>query len=404
MSTPEGGAGWGAAGRLQGATADGDLREPALIESPGGALAGNPGWLGWVAGSFGPSGGGCPGSADETADHWRHMSTRGFFVAYLGVMAAAMAMLLLWPASWLVAISAVTATAVAGIFVGVRRHHPRRGRAWLFLAAALVCNAAARVVYVLLPGQIGTLKPWVWMAFALHLIMLAFLIAGFFGLAKSNVHGRVALIDATIIVMGAGLVAGVFIALPYARRPGLTGVEVAVRDGYMLRDIDHAGRPHQLRDGGALDLLHGPARHRRRRAPGLRRDRPARAGSTAHGRPPARPCCCGCCSSWRSEPPRLCHPWRRSTCRSPPTTWRSPPSGSAWSRSPLCFRRPCWSAAHSAFDRGISRFSSRYPPSSSCSCWRAWSSWLCTCAARSVASGCCAMASPTSQHRRTPRR
>jgi diguanylate cyclase (GGDEF)-like protein/PAS domain S-box-containing protein len=165
------------------------------------------------------------------------MSTRGFVAAYLGVIAAAMAMLLLWPATWLVAVWAVTATAVAGIVVGVRRYRPQRTRAWLFLAAALVCNAAARVVYVLLPGQLGTLKPWVWVAFVLHLVMLVFLIAGFFGLAKSNVHGRVALIDATIVILGAGLVAGLFIALPYARRPGLTGLEVAVRDGYMLRDV-----------------------------------------------------------------------------------------------------------------------------------------------------------------------
>ena len=165
------------------------------------------------------------------------MSTRGFVAAYLGVMAAAVAMLLLWPASWLVTVAAVTATAVTGILFGVRRHRPQRARAWLFLAAALVCNAAARVVYVLLPGQLGTLKPWIWVAFALHLVMLVFLIAGLLGLAKPNVHGPVALIDATIVILGAGLVAGLFVALPYARRPGLTGLEVAVRDAYMLRDI-----------------------------------------------------------------------------------------------------------------------------------------------------------------------
>ena len=52
------------------------------------------------------------------------MSTRGFVAAYLGVIAAAMAMLLLWPATWLVAVWAVTATAVAGIVVGVRRYRP----------------------------------------------------------------------------------------------------------------------------------------------------------------------------------------------------------------------------------------------------------------------------------------
>jgi diguanylate cyclase (GGDEF)-like protein/PAS domain S-box-containing protein len=163
--------------------------------------------------------------------------TRWFVVTFVCVLAGVGASYLLWQDFAPAAAALVGVGSAAAVVAGVRRYRPRRARAWLFLAAALLLNAAARTVYLLLPGEPGTLKPLIWVTIALHVVMLGFLIAGIRGLATSNVHGRVAVIDAAVILLSTGLLAGTFVALQLASTPGLDRFHSYISVGYVLRDV-----------------------------------------------------------------------------------------------------------------------------------------------------------------------
>ena len=165
------------------------------------------------------------------------MVTRWFVVTFVCVLAGVGASYLLWQDFAPAAAALVGVGSAAAVVAGVRRYRPRRARAWLFLAAALLLNAAARTVYLLLPGEPGSLKPLIWVTIALHLVMLGFLIAGIRGLATSNVHGRVAVIDAAVILLSTGLLAGTFVALQLASMPGLDRFHSYISVGYVLRDV-----------------------------------------------------------------------------------------------------------------------------------------------------------------------
>jgi diguanylate cyclase (GGDEF)-like protein len=165
------------------------------------------------------------------------MQIRRVAAAYAGLVIAATA-LHLWyaPASsaGVVVIGLASAGAVA---YGVRRYRPARATAWWLLASAVAINAAARVVYDMLPGDAGTLKPWGWVVWSMHLAMLVLLVAGALGLARSTLRGASAAIDAAIIVLGSGLIGGILIAIPYASAPGVGDLWRSVRVAYVFRDV-----------------------------------------------------------------------------------------------------------------------------------------------------------------------
>jgi diguanylate cyclase (GGDEF)-like protein/PAS domain S-box-containing protein len=129
------------------------------------------------------------------------------------------------------------AGSAGAILFGLRRYHPRLTRSWLMLALAVALNALARVIYNALPGTAGTLKPAVWVVWLVHLAMLVLFVAGVGGLARWAVRGATALIDTAIIALGAGLLFGVLIAIPYASTPDIGQVWAGVRVGYVVRDV-----------------------------------------------------------------------------------------------------------------------------------------------------------------------
>ena len=129
----------------------------------------------------------------------------------------------------------------AVIIYGVRRYRPGRAWAWFAIAAVPALASAAGVLYVLLPGHIGHLKPYLWTVLLLRLAVFAFTLIGLVGLAHTLASGpeqkRTALVDLVVLLFGAGLLAGVVAALPFAVRPDLPDFVEVVRAVYAVTDV-----------------------------------------------------------------------------------------------------------------------------------------------------------------------
>ncbi|HKE63156.1 MAG TPA: EAL domain-containing protein [Micromonosporaceae bacterium] len=165
------------------------------------------------------------------------MPIRLWATVYACLIGAASAIHVWWqPASSAAVVVAGTAT-TAAVIVGVRAYRPRHSAAWLLLGAAVSVNAAGRVVYDALPGADGTLKPWSWIVWIMNLVVIVLLASGALRLARSTLRGAPAAIDAAIILLGAGLLAGVLIAIPDAGGPGVGDLWRTVRVGFVFRDV-----------------------------------------------------------------------------------------------------------------------------------------------------------------------
>jgi len=165
------------------------------------------------------------------------MGTRGLIAAFAGLLAVLGASHLVWPGVAAAAAASVGVLSVAAVAVGVRRYRPRHAGSWRLLGAAVLAHAAARTVYLLLPGEPGSLKPLVWITFALHLTMLVLFVAGIRGLARSSPHDRVAVIDALVVLLGVGLLGGAIVVSGSGDVPGLAGLVSYAGVGYLLRDV-----------------------------------------------------------------------------------------------------------------------------------------------------------------------
>lgn len=157
--------------------------------------------------------------------------------AYAGTMAVLVAAYLALPGAAAFVIAFVGAASAAAILMGVRLYRPIRTLPWRMLAAALALNASARVVYDLLPGAPGTLKPGIWLVWLIHLVMAVLLLLGLLGLTQRRARDRATVIDVAIIVLGGGLVLGVLVAVPYASTPGIGTLWASVRVAYVARDV-----------------------------------------------------------------------------------------------------------------------------------------------------------------------
>ncbi|HEY9484067.1 MAG TPA: EAL domain-containing protein, partial [Micromonosporaceae bacterium] len=133
------------------------------------------------------------------------------------------------------ALATLAVVSAGAIVVGVRRYRPAASFWWLTLALALVLDAAGGIVYDALPGPAGQPKPWNWTVWVDQGLMFVLFVAAIVGLARSTFRGVSAAIDLAIIVLGAGLIGGIVIALPYAG--AADGVVGAIRVSYVLRDV-----------------------------------------------------------------------------------------------------------------------------------------------------------------------
>ena len=163
------------------------------------------------------------------------MDLRRLISLYGGVMIVISLVYFLGQPVRSLALGALAIVSAGAIVVGVRRHRPAAARWWLALALALVLDAAGSILYSALPSAAGQLKPWNWTVWIIQGGMFVLLVAATVGLARSTFRGVSAAIDCAIIVLGAGLIGAIAIALPYAN--AATGVVGTVRVLYVLRDV-----------------------------------------------------------------------------------------------------------------------------------------------------------------------
>ncbi|MDG4826855.1 EAL domain-containing protein [Asanoa sp. WMMD1127] len=135
------------------------------------------------------------------------------------------------------AVAVIGVTSTGAILAGVRHYRPRRRRSWQALAVAVFLNALARVVYDTLPGQLGE-KPQTWIVWLIHLAMVAFFVVGILGLARpTGLRTVTVVVDTLIILLGAGLLFGILVGVPYATHNDVSGIWAAARIGYVARDV-----------------------------------------------------------------------------------------------------------------------------------------------------------------------
>ena len=133
------------------------------------------------------------------------------------------------------ALLALAVVSASAIVFGVRHYRPRTAWCWYLLAAAVVAEPVGTIIYDALPGSRGILKPWNWIPWVIQGLMLVLIVAALLGLSRSVLHRSSAAIDGAIILLGAGLIGGLTVAVPYAH--AATGIVAAVRVAYVLRDV-----------------------------------------------------------------------------------------------------------------------------------------------------------------------
>ncbi len=128
-------------------------------------------------------------------------------------------------------------SAAAAIVYGVRRYRPARAWAWIALAAVVPLSATGRLIYDRLPGAAGTLKPGIEFVSIVLVVMSGLMIGGLIGLARTAERDFTAVIDVAILLLGAGLLAAVIIAIPYAVTPDVPTIQAATRVLFVARDV-----------------------------------------------------------------------------------------------------------------------------------------------------------------------
>lgn len=133
---------------------------------------------------------------------------------------------------------AIGLSAVAAIVIGIRLQRPRAAGAWYLIAAGQLLFVAGDIVWAVFEFGLHS-EPFPSVADLLYLGGYPVLAAGLLKLVRIHLRGGDlgALIDASIITIGAGLLAWVFLIDPYVDDHTLSGLELAISVAYPLSDI-----------------------------------------------------------------------------------------------------------------------------------------------------------------------
>jgi diguanylate cyclase (GGDEF)-like protein/PAS domain S-box-containing protein len=135
--------------------------------------------------------------------------------------------------------AAIGLTGSGAVLLGVRRHRPRRAGLWLLLAASLALLCGGDAAYNVMVQILGMDNPFPSVADALYLAMYPTLAIGLIGFIRSCNGGRDrgSLLDALTVTSGLGLLAWIFLIVPYVRDPDLKVLEKLTSVAYPLGDI-----------------------------------------------------------------------------------------------------------------------------------------------------------------------
>ena len=140
---------------------------------------------------------------------------------------------------------------VAAIVVGVRIHRPRAASAWYLIALSQLLFVAGDIVWTIF--DVLHMDPWPSIADALYLAGYPVLAVGLLRVigARRDTGDRRALIDASIVTLGFGVLAWVFLIDPIYDDLSLSTLELAISAAYPLGDLLVLAVAARLLTGGA---------------------------------------------------------------------------------------------------------------------------------------------------------
>jgi PAS domain S-box-containing protein len=128
---------------------------------------------------------------------------------------------------------AIGLSAAAAIVVGALRNRPRRMLPWMLFASAQVSFVIGDLLYYMFDAEFPSVGD------AFYLAVYPLLVAGLLVLIRARSEGRDrgSLIDASVVTVGVGLLAWVFLIEPYTRLDGIDGFERIMSMAYPLMDV-----------------------------------------------------------------------------------------------------------------------------------------------------------------------
>ena len=132
-------------------------------------------------------------------------------------------------------------SSAAAILVGIYRYRPPRPLPWLLLAGALFAYSLERTLYAALRLRppLDSNGTRAIQQYVLQLLVGVFIVTAFFLFSRQRnaVQSRTAVVDTAIVVLGYGLLTWALIAQPWDSGPGLSTMQVILRNSFVLRDV-----------------------------------------------------------------------------------------------------------------------------------------------------------------------
>ncbi|GID91894.1 EAL domain-containing protein [Amorphoplanes digitatis] len=160
---------------------------------------------------------------------------RACFTVWMAVLTAAN---YAWPAGHPFTWGLIGLSGAAAIVVGVRANRPARRLPWYLLAVALVCYVFGDTL-TYIQDAMGLVTPFPGPSDVFYLLVYPPLAAALtiFIRSRSGNANRAALLDALLPTVSLGLLAWIYLIVPYVKVADLTLQEKAIAIGYPLGDV-----------------------------------------------------------------------------------------------------------------------------------------------------------------------